>query len=396
MSSNSEERDSAERKADGIPPASPAEAPSPNRPDEAIQVLKPSGVGLAALTLDDLAMLNEEIAGMAKAGLPLDKGLEALAKEMGGGGNLQQITARLAADLQAGLTLPEALQKLTPSIPPFYASLMAAGIRSGRLHDVLATLTVYIRTLSGLYMNIVGALFYPAAVLTLVFVLLMFFCFGVLPLFEGLYAEFRLQVPPTTRLAIILGSHPILFFVMPPAIVIGTLFVCWLWLRRTPNGQRRWSQLLYSIPIAGTLVRSARMAAYTELLGILVRFEVPLPEAIQLAGRASSDPVIRQGTAVIDEEIQQGKTLGEALGQRRLLPTMVTWMLVFGEKQGNLATSLTHVSEMFRRQVDLRANLLRNVLPSFLILFVGVPITVLFLVVTIVPLIALLNGLSGF
>ena len=50
---------------------------------------------------DDLITLNEEIAGMARAGLPLDQGLAALAREMGRG-RLQQVTANLAADLQAG------------------------------------------------------------------------------------------------------------------------------------------------------------------------------------------------------------------------------------------------------------------------------------------------------
>ena len=45
----------------------------------------------APLTADDLAALNDEIAAMARAGLPLDQGLASLAKEMGGG-RLQAVT----------------------------------------------------------------------------------------------------------------------------------------------------------------------------------------------------------------------------------------------------------------------------------------------------------------
>ena len=37
------------------------------------------------MTADELVALNEQIAGMAKAGLPLDRGLAGLAKEMGYG-----------------------------------------------------------------------------------------------------------------------------------------------------------------------------------------------------------------------------------------------------------------------------------------------------------------------
>ena len=101
----------------------------------------------AALSAEDLITLNEEIAGMAKAGLPLDQGLSTLAREMGSG-RLQKVTATLAADLRAGLTLPQALERQGGRVPPYYASLLAAAIRSGRIGDMLGTLTLYARSLN--------------------------------------------------------------------------------------------------------------------------------------------------------------------------------------------------------------------------------------------------------
>src|SRR5881392_1032355 len=98
---------------------------------------------------DDLIALNEEIAGMARAGLPLDQGLAAISREMGRG-RLQQVTAALARDLRAGQTLPQALERQAGRVPPFYAGLVAAGVRTGRISEVLATLTVYARSLVNL------------------------------------------------------------------------------------------------------------------------------------------------------------------------------------------------------------------------------------------------------
>ena len=115
---------------------------------------------------EDLIALNEEIAGMARAGLPLDKGLSALARDMGTG-RLQRVTEALAVDLRAGQTLPEALDKQSGNVPPFYAGLVSAGVRTGRIGEVLATLTVYARVLANLRALIIDALFYPAVVLVL-------------------------------------------------------------------------------------------------------------------------------------------------------------------------------------------------------------------------------------
>src|SRR5438874_4594108 len=109
------------------------------------------------LSPDDLITLNEEIAGMARAGLPLDQGLAALAKEMGRG-RLQQVTEALARDLREGHTLPEALARQKNRVPAFYASLVSAGARTGRMSDIIATLTVYARSLANLRSIIIDAL----------------------------------------------------------------------------------------------------------------------------------------------------------------------------------------------------------------------------------------------
>src|SRR5206468_2843247 len=101
------------------------------------------------MNAEDLIALNEEIAGMARAGLPLDQGLAALAREMGRG-RLQRVTAGVAEDLRAGRTLPEALARQGGRVPPYYAGLVTAGIRSGRVGEVLATLTLYARSVADL------------------------------------------------------------------------------------------------------------------------------------------------------------------------------------------------------------------------------------------------------
>src|SRR5436190_9704521 len=71
------------------------------------------------LTAEEFVALNEEIAAMAKAGIPLDQGLGALAKEMASG-RLKKLTQQIAADLHAGLTLPQALERQSGSVPNYY------------------------------------------------------------------------------------------------------------------------------------------------------------------------------------------------------------------------------------------------------------------------------------
>jgi type II secretory pathway component PulF len=341
---------------------------------------------------DDLIALNEEIAGMARAGLPLDQGLAALAKEMGRG-RLREVTSAIARDLKAGRTLPEALERQSGKVPPYYASLVAAGIRTGRIGEVLASLTQYGRAMANLRTIVIDALFYPIVILIFAFALLGFQLLYILPNFEKIFADFQMQLPFATEVLLSVGRHPMeLFFDPLLAMIVAALVFRWV-LRSTVMGRGQWGRLVYAIPLIGTLIRSARMASYTDLLAILVDHELPLPEAFRLAGAATTDPVMAASTRLIERDLAEGVALADALRNRGLVPEWVAWMTGLGERRGALGQTLHQVAETYRRQVEMRAALLRSVLPPFMIFGTAGLFTAFFVFGVMFPVFKLLEGL---
>jgi type II secretory pathway component PulF len=348
----------------------------------------------ARLSPDDLITLNEEIAGMARAGLPLDQGLAALAREMGRG-LLQRVTAQLAEDLTAGHPLPEALQRQGRRVPPFYAALVAAGVRTGRVSDVLATLTFYTRAVADLRSAVLGALFYPAVVLGLAVVLFGIICLFILPVYEQLFTDLKIPLPAITRWTMALGRRPLLYVGTPLLAGLVTLLAMRWLLRSTEAGRRVWVRLVYAVPLAGTLIRAARLAAFTELLGILVDHGLPLPEAFHLAGDASSDPSLTDGARLVEEDLRRGLPLATVLRDRGTVPELVAWMAAVGELHGTLGPTLHQVAQLYRRKAELRADLLRSVLPPLLIILTAGVVVALFVFAMVLPMVKLLEGLSS-
>lgn len=346
------------------------------------------------LSAEDLITLNEQIAALAKAGLPLDLGLAALAREMGRG-RLQNVTQQLAADLRAGCTLPDALKRQEGRVPPYYAALLSAGVRSGKLGDVLGTLTLYARTAADFRANVVSALLYPAVVMILGVGLVVFAGAIVLPKYEEIYLDFKMKLPIVTEVLFFVGRHWLEILVLPPLVLILGLATQRWWLQSTPAGRVLWARFVYSLPLIGTLIRSERLAAFTDLLGILVDQAVPLPEALRLAAETSSDPLLHEGAAKIENDLRQGILFGAALRQQHLVPELVVWMIGFGETQGTLSTALRQVAQMYRRQAEIRAALVRTILPPLLITLLAVTMGGLFIFGLMAPMLELLDGLSG-
>jgi type II secretory pathway component PulF len=342
---------------------------------------------------EELIALNEEIAGMARAGLPLDQGMSALAREMGRG-RLQRVTEAIAGELRSGLTLPEALEKQGDRLPPYYAGLVSIGVRTGSIAEVLATLTMYARTLANLRTSIADAFFYPAIVMTFAFGLFVFLSFVVLPIFDRIFTDFQMVLPSVTQLVLELSRQPVEFVLVPIfVLLVGFLFFRML-VRTTRQGRIAWARIVYSLPVVGTMLRSARLMAFTELLAILVDHEIPLPEAFRMAGSASSDPVMAGRVQEINADLHQGLPLGAVLKGRGLVPEWVSWMTGLGQQKGGLGKSLHLVADLYRRQVDMRLHLLRSVLPPVMILFTAGLFTAFFVISIILPMIRLLEGLS--
>jgi type IV pilus assembly protein PilC len=345
------------------------------------------------MTPDDISALNDQIAAMARAGLPLDQGLESLAKEMGSG-ELRTVSEALASGLRAGQSLPEALARQEGRIPPYYANLVTAGLQTGRLPQVLATLTAYARSISTVRGAIFEALLYPSVILVVGIVLFAFLSTWIFPQFDQIFHDFGMKVPLITEGVLALGRYRIFTVAYLGAVLLVGFVLFWAIIRFLPGGSRAFSRSVYYIPLIGKLIRAARLAAFTELLAILVEFGIPLPTAFRLAGASSSDPDMASRALEVEDRLKQGDSLAEAFRGRGLLPEWVAWLVAAGEQRSALAPALREIAEIYRRQVENRTGTLKSVFPPFIVIVVGGTLIGVFVSAIMYPMIHLLEGLS--
>jgi type II secretory pathway component PulF len=345
------------------------------------------------MTADDLTALNEQIAAMARAGLPLDQGLQELAQEMGRG-QLSKATHMLASDLQAGLSLPEALARQSGTLPPYYANLVTAGIQSGRLPEVLATLTGYARAISSTRATVIESFIYPAVVLVLGMSLFAALSVFILPQFEKIFQEFGLNVPGITQMLMFIGHNPMETLLLPFLVVVLVIVAIWVDYRYTSHGKKLILRILYLTPILGGLIRAVRLAAFCDLLAMLVEYELPLPAAVRLAGAASSDPIMAERALQVEKRLDEGKSFAVAFHGLGLLPDWVAWLATTGERRGDLAAALRSIGTIYRRRVESRSLVLRTILPPLVVICTAGFLTCFFAIGLMLPMIKLLEGLS--
>src|ERR1700685_67883 len=242
-----------------------------------------SGLPLKAepISLEDLIALNDEIAAMVRAGLPLEAGW---GTATGDPRNLRAITDRLRLEMQRGSSLPEALSNCGAALPPSYLALVKAGLESNRLADALVAAASFARTLLEMQEALKSALIYPVLVLCVAYGFFLLLLGDLVPRLIHMLEQARAAPDALVRLLQFL-SHTI-FYWGPILPVCALLAAVWMGVVPLVKPQRPAVMLsrLRFLPWMRRIVGDLQSATFCQLLGLLVDRAVPLPEALELAG----------------------------------------------------------------------------------------------------------------
>ena len=114
----------------------------------------------------EVTALTDQLAGLTAAGLPLAAGLRALGEEV----HSRRLGRRLkavASALDGGASIESALDARRGGLPPHVRGLVAAGVRTGKLGEVLGRFSGYATTGDDLRRDLLLRLLYPTLCLAL-------------------------------------------------------------------------------------------------------------------------------------------------------------------------------------------------------------------------------------
>lgn len=329
------------------------------------------------LTADQLLALNDEIAALARAGVPLEQGLSHLGKDLPG--RLGRAMRSIAGRIEQGVPLERALAD--EGLPPAYHAVIAAGIRSGRLAVALEGMATLIRRAAETHRLAALALVYPVFVLVLAYALLLASATYSFPTIVAAYRGLTLSSEPVLWLDW-LAENATATLPWLPLLLVAALTTWWWRSRQAWRIEGRLRSANWP-SIAGVLF-AGRMATFAEVLALLVEHRVPLPEAIRLAADACGDRRLQAVGGKLADKIASGQTL-DFRAEAAALPPLLGWLIAAPCGTAGLERSLRRAADSYRRQAWSMARWLSVYLPIWLTVLVGGTATAAYAVILILP-----------
>ncbi len=345
-----------------------------------------------SITLDQLVALNDEIASLVRAGVPLELGL----RETGGdsAGKLRQISLALSTRMSDGASLVDAVRAEEPRLPVVYRTVVEAGLRAGRLPAALEALSNYARELVELRRKITLALIYPLIVTAVAYFLFIVVLVDLVERLRETYEMFRLPISWPLATGVWVAETASRWWWIPPACL--AVAVGW-WMMTGGvhilnfNGAAR---PLAWFPGVGLICRRFQLANFADLLALLVEHDVPLTEGLQLSSTTTGDERLRRSVQLFATSVAQGNAGRAAPFPRFGLPPFLYWVLTCKQQGAGLARLLRHAGSVYRRRAMTLAVWFKLIFPIISVLVIGGGVTALYAVALFGPLARFLGDMG--
>ncbi|AMV39813.1 type II secretion system F family protein [Planctomyces sp. SH-PL62] len=318
--------------------------------------------------------------------MPLATTVEAFANQYRG--RFRRRLSRLAASLEQGASLSEALRGEPGLIPAEAALLVQIGEDSGRVGPALRKAAEVQSTRSATGTTLGSQAAYLLGVLLIMQVITSFLLYFIVPKFEAIFNDFGVPLPASTIL-LISGSHFMVERLLVPIWLPLLTVALMLIIPRALAGGAS-----VDIPLIGRLFRRRHAALILRSLAMTAEADRPIEKGLKILASRYPTGWVRRRLASVEQEVARGGDWRDTLLRHGLIRPADREVLTSAAAVGNLPWAMTDLADAIDRRAGLRLALLTQALWPLVILSIGA--LVLFLAIGFfTPLVELIGRLSG-
>lgn len=323
------------------------------------------------VTADDVVIFTRQFSTMINAGLPIVRALNILS-EQAANKKFEDIIVDVREDVEAGLSLSEALEKHPKVFNRLYVEMVRAGEVGGILDGVLLRIADQLEGDQDLRRKVKSAMTYPTVVLIMAILAAAVMLIFIVPIFAQMFEDLGGTLPLPTRIA--MGLSDLLTGIgglFVGALLIGGTYFFLKW-KSTEQGRKVWDPVVLKIPAKiGDVVQKVALARFARTLGTLSSAGVPILQALEITANSSGNYVIERALLKSRDSIRQGIPIYTPLEDEPVFPPMVTRMIAVGEETGDLDGMLSKIGDFYESEVDATIKALTSIIEPLMIVVVG-------------------------
>ncbi|HMO25634.1 MAG TPA: type II secretion system F family protein [Tepidisphaeraceae bacterium] len=348
---------------------------------------------IGGVSRKQLVSFTRQLSTLQDAGLPILRSLQILEQQQKPG-LLKAIVGGVADEVEGGGSLSEAMANYPKAFDKLYVNMINAGEAGGVLDIILQRLADFMEKAAKLKKKVIGAMIYPAVVISIAVAIVSMIMIFVIPKFETIFRDFGTELPGITVVLLEVSrwfaNWGWLYVIASPFVLILLVKL----IRMSEGGKYFVDVVKLKIPILGTILAKTAIARFTRTLGTLISAGVPILDAINITKETCGNEVYSRALIKVHDAIREGESMADPLRATKVCDAIVVNMVDVGEETGDLDKMLMKVADNYDSDVDVLVGSLISILEPVMVVILG--LIVGFIVVALfAPMISLIQSVSG-
>ncbi|MCX5711538.1 MAG: type II secretion system F family protein [Candidatus Omnitrophica bacterium] len=327
------------------------------------------------ISAEDLVVFCRQLATLLGAGVSILKCLEIIGEQISSV-KLTRVLKTLQKNMEAGLSLHEAMSKHPEVFSDLWVNLVESGEASGNLAVVLNRLASYLERNEAFKKKIVSALIYPAILLCAGTGALLFLTIKIIPTFATLFSSFNIKLPPLTMLLI---NVSIIIRKFGIFILLGLISVFFLvrFYIRTKEGRRQFESFQLKLPVFGEFFRATIVERFSSEMSTLIESGVPILYSLEITEHSVNSSLMADVIRRVKEDVRDGKPLSKPLSHSGFFEPMVIQMINIGEEIGELSQMFKRINTFYQEYVETFLTRFTSMFEPIMLIFMGLVIGIM-------------------
>jgi type IV pilus assembly protein PilC len=322
------------------------------------------------ITTKDRIVFSRQLATLIGAGLPLTQSLYTVLSQTQNK-KLQAVIQDIATSVEGGKPLAVSFAKHPEVFDVVFLALVGAGEVSGTLDKSLQRIAAQQEKDAATMSKIKGALTYPIIVLFVIFGVMAFMLFTVVPQVEKLYKDLKKALPFLTQ--VMVSAAYFLSHYWWLALII--LVVVGYFLRqfiKTDTGIAAVDSFKINVPVFGPMFKKLYMARFARTGQTLLATGVSMLDMLKLTSKAVNNTIIEKSILRATEKVKGGKPLSTALEPETYILPLVYQMIKIGEQSGRIDEMMGKTAQVFEDELDEQIKAISTIIEPVLMVVLAV------------------------
>ncbi len=318
----------------------------------------------------DKIFFTQNLSIMVKTGFSLSQALKTLSAQTSNK-KFKGIIDGIRSDVESGTSLSGALERYPKVFPEIFVNMISAGEASGKLDEILVTLTNQMKKDHKIVSKVRSALMYPSVVVFAMIAIGIIMMVTVIPQLLGIFSESDTELPVTTKILVAFSDILQNYIIYVIGALIG-LVIGFLQFKKTAVGKKYIHAMILRFPLISPVVKKVNLARFTRTLSSLLKTDIPIVQTMQIISKVLGN--VHYSSAILEasEKVKKGISIVKTLeGHPKLFPPIVTQMINVGEESGTLDSITEEIASFYEENVDQMLNNLSSVIEPILMLIIG-------------------------